>query len=86
MARIRRSGRANRIHPQLLAKLSEKVSIHALGATPRGWPKRHPEPVVQLLEVLQEPVVDLADPADHGHVAVAFADLSFRAGELAASH
>jgi len=29
--------------------------------------------------VLEEPVVDLADPADHGEMAVAVADISRRA-------
>src|SRR6185312_14531723 len=30
------------------------------------------------LEVLKEPVVDLADPADHGQMAVAVADIGLR--------
>src|ERR1700728_4692983 len=33
------------------------------------------------LEVLEEQVVDLADSADHGEMAVAVADVSLRAGD-----
>jgi ABC-type multidrug transport system ATPase subunit len=36
-------------------------------------------PAAVLLEVLEEPVVDLADSADHGEMAVAVADISLRA-------
>ncbi len=32
--------------------------------------------------VLEEPVVDLADPADHGQMTVAVADIGLRTGDV----